>query len=209
MLACYRGERRAGRKAGSVKRTASTRSKSSRPPTGIKGPSKGSAKRQGAPPISVLKRVALVVFDFDGVMTDNRVLVMQDGSEGVMCNRSDGLGVGMLHASGVPMLVLSKEQNPVVSARCRKLKVECLQGIDDKIGTLTRIAAERGIEIRNIAYVGNDLNDVECMRAVGVPIAVADAWPVAMRVARYVTSRLGGHGAVREVCDWILSARNA
>lgn len=161
------------------------------------------------PPASLLRRIGLVVFDFDGVMTDNRVLVMQDGIEGVLCNRSDGLGIGMLRDAGVPMLVLSKEQNPVVTARCRKLKLECIQGIDDKPAALAKILAARGLTHDQVAYVGNDLNDVDCMRSVGLPIAVADAWPVAAKAAKFRTTRNGGHGAVREVCDWFLAARAA
>ncbi len=165
------------------------------------------ASKDRQPGAAMLNRIGLVVFDFDGVMTDNTVLVMQDGAEGVLCNRSDGLGIGMMKDAGIPMMVLSKEQNPVVAARCRKLKLDCLQGIDDKIGELTRIAAERSLTLDRVAYVGNDLNDVPCMAAVGLPIAVADAWPVAKRAARFITTRRGGHGAVREVCDWFLEAR--
>lgn len=154
-----------------------------------------------------LAALRLVVFDFDGVMSNNQVLVLQDGTEGVLCNRSDGLGVEMLHGAGVAMLVLSKEQNPVVAARCRKLRIECLQGIDDKVAELVRVLDERSIPPSAVAYVGNDVNDVGCMKMVGLPIAVADAYPQAVRVARLVTGRPGGHGAVREVCEWILAAR--
>lgn len=159
------------------------------------------------PPASLLRRIGLVVFDFDGVMTDNRVLVMQDGTEGVMCNRSDGLGIGMLRDAGVAMLVLSKEENPVVSARCRKLKLECIQGIDDKPAALAKVLTARGLTHDQVAYVGNDLNDVACMKSVGLPIAVADAWPAAAKASKFKTTRRGGHGAVREVCDWFLAAR--
>lgn len=155
----------------------------------------------------LLSTVRLVVFDFDGVMTDNRVLVLQDGTEGVFCNRSDGLGVGMLHAAGVPALVISKEQNPVVGARCRKLKLECVQGCDDKLAELRRQAGARGLEPGQIAYVGNDVNDLEPMRWVGVPIAVADAYPEVIAASRLVTSRPGGHGAVREVVEWVIVSR--
>jgi len=154
-----------------------------------------------------LAKLRLVVFDFDGVMTDNRVLVMQDGTEGVLCNRSDGLGIGMLRDAGLALLILSKEENPVVSARARKLKIECMQGIDDKLAALKTLLSQRGIDAGDVAYVGNDLNDLECMGHVGLPIAVSDAYPQVLRVARLVTTRPGGHGAVREVCDWILVAR--
>lgn len=154
-----------------------------------------------------LAKLHLVVFDFDGVMTDNRVLVMQDGTEGVLCNRSDGLGIGMLRDAGLALLILSKEENPVVSARARKLKIECMQGIDDKLTALKALLSQRGVDAGDVAYVGNDLNDLECMGHVGLPIAVSDAYPQVLRVARLVTMRPGGHGAVREVCDWILAAR--
>ncbi len=154
-----------------------------------------------------LAKLRLIVFDFDGVMTDNRVMVMQDGTEGVLCNRSDGLGIGMLRDAGLALLILSKEENPVVSARARKLKIECMQGIDDKLTALKALLAHRAIDAASVAYVGNDLNDLECMGHVGMPIAVADAYPQVLRIAQLTTTRPGGHGAVREVCDWILSAR--
>jgi hypothetical protein len=95
-----------------------------------------------------LTDIELLVFDFDGVWSNNQVLVMQDGTEGVLCNRSDGLGLELLRKSGMQMLVLSKEQNPVVAARCWKVKVECIQGIDDKLAELTRLTTKRGITLK-------------------------------------------------------------
>ena len=83
-----------------------------------------------------LSGIRVLILDFDGVMTDNRVLVMQDGTEGVMCNRSDGLGIGMLRKQGFPIFVISTETNPVVSARCKKLKSPCTQGHEDKLAAL-------------------------------------------------------------------------
>lgn len=169
-----------------------------------------------APSREAWAAVRMLVFDFDGVMSNNQVLVMQDGTEGVLCNRSDGMGVEMLRkaaAARTPafdpafsMLVLSKEVNPVVAARCRKLKMECHQGVDDKLPALQRLAAERGVKREQIAYVGNDVNDVECMSWAGLPIAVADAFPACKAAARVVTTATGGHGAVREVCDNIINA---
>lgn len=157
-----------------------------------------------------LASVTLVVFDFDGVMTDNRVLVAEDGRESVSCSRADGLGVQMLARGGVGCLILSTETNPVVSARAAKLGVECVQGLGDAKGeALRRILRERGLDPARVAYVGNDVNDVECLGLVGVPICVADAWPAARRAARYVTARRGGDGAVREVCDLVLAVRGA
>lgn len=156
--------------------------------------------------------IHLLIFDFDGVMTDNRVLVMQDGTEGATCNRSDGLGIGLLKEGiatngwNLSMMVMSKEKNPVVGKRCEKLKLECRQGIDDKLSELHRVLQERGITLEQVAYVGNDINDLACMRVVGLPIAVGDAYPPILAVAKGVTTKLGGHGAVREVCDWFIAS---
>jgi len=156
-----------------------------------------------------LAKVRFLVLDFDGVLTDNRVLVMRDGTEGVFCNRSDGLGIEMLRTAGFPAMVISKELNPVVSARCRKLKLDCVQGCDDKLSELKRQAEARSFTADQIAYVGNDINDLEPMGWVGVPIAVADAHPRALGAAKLVTTLNGGHGAVREVVEWILESRGA
>jgi YrbI family 3-deoxy-D-manno-octulosonate 8-phosphate phosphatase len=158
-------------------------------------------------PKALLGGIELLVFDFDGVMTDNRVLVFEDGREAVLCNRGDGLGLEMLRKAGVPMAVISKEINPVVGARCRKLKIPYLQGIEDKRAALANIAADRRVELAQVAYMGNDINDLECMQAVGLAIAPADSHPEARRAADLVTSAPGGFGAVREVCDLLLAAR--
>jgi YrbI family 3-deoxy-D-manno-octulosonate 8-phosphate phosphatase len=156
---------------------------------------------------TLLRGIELLVFDFDGVMTDNRVLVFDDGREAVLCNRGDGMGLEMLKKAGVPLAVISKEINPVVGARCKKLKIPYLQGIEDKLAELTQIVRERGLELAQVAYVGNDVNDLECMHAAGVAIAPADSHPDALRAADLVTSAPGGFGAVREVCDLLLAAR--
>lgn len=154
-----------------------------------------------------LRAVRLVVFDFDGVFTDNRVIVFEDGREAVVCSRGDGMGLGLLRRAGVDLLILSTETNPVVSVRARKLRVECLQGCENKWTALQEILGARGIAAAQVAYVGNDVNDIECLRHVGVPICVADAHPEAKAVARLVTERPGGKGAVREICDAIVRAR--
>ena len=155
---------------------------------------------------ALLRGVSLLVFDFDGVMTDNRVLVFEDGREAVLCNRGDGMGLEMLRKAGVPVAVISKEINPVVGARCKKLKIPYLQGIDDKLAELTRLVRERGLELAQVGYMGNDINDLACMRAAGLAIAPADSHPEALQIADLVTSSRGGFGAVREVCDLLLEA---
>lgn len=155
------------------------------------------------------RRVRLVVFDFDGVMTDNRVWVMEDGREAVACWRSDGIGLSALRAAGVESFVLSTERNPVVGARCRKLKLECEQGCDDKLKALRRLVADRGLSMDEVAYVGNDVNDLDCLKVVGLPIVVQDAHRSVWRAARWRTKAPGGRGAVREICDALVGWRTS
>jgi N-acylneuraminate cytidylyltransferase len=148
--------------------------------------------------------VALVVFDFDGVMTDNRVWVDENGREMVAAFRSDSLGAQIMMKAGVPALVLSTERNPVVAARCKKMNMEVVQGVDDKASALKAILSERGIDPRQVVYLGNDVNDLPCFPLVGCAVVVADAQPAALRQADLVLNRNGGYGAVRELCDLIL-----
>ncbi|MGH7489906.1 MAG: KdsC family phosphatase [bacterium] len=154
-----------------------------------------------------LDTIELVVLDFDGVLTDNGVWVSQDGTESVRCDRSDGLGIAALGHAGIPVIVLSTETNPVVAARCQKLGIPCMQGASDKGSTLRDLLAERGLDAEHVAYIGNDVNDLGCLELVGLPVAVADAYPEVLKVATLVLSRPGGHGAVREFCDLLLAAR--
>lgn len=141
-------------------------------------------------------------------MTDDRVLVDQHGTESVWCHRGDGWGIARLREAGVAIVVISAEVNPVVSARCRKLRIDAVQACDDKLHALQSLARERGLVSSRIAYVGNDVNDLPSLRWVGVPIAVADASPDVRAACRHVTSRPGGRGAVREIADWILATRH-
>lgn len=163
---------------------------------------------QSAHPPS-LSAVQLLVLDFDGVLTDNRVLVDEEGHESVMAHRGDGWGIARLKDAGIEVIVLSTETNPVVAARCRKLKIDCVQGQNNKLVALQQIASERGLMPRQIAYVGNDVNDIGCMQWAGSPIAVADAMPEVIRCAGWVTKALGGYGAVREVADALLRQESA
>lgn len=150
-------------------------------------------------------RVKLVVFDFDGVMTDNTAALSGNGRESVRVSRGDGLGIGLLRKAGVPMIVLSKETDPVVSSRCAKLKLPCFQGVGEKEAFLKKYLAGARIDPANVVYVGNDVNDIGCLKLVGLPVAVAGAHPAVFSEARLVLSRPGGRGAVREFCDRLLA----
>jgi len=146
-----------------------------------------------------------VVFDFDGVFTDNRVVVTDDGHEAVHCHRGDGMGLERLRNSGVELLILSKERNPVVTRRAEKLKLECQQATDDKVSFLKRWFADKGISPEATVYVGNDINDIGPLQLVGCGVVVADAHEDARACAQIVLSKNGGYGAVRELCDLIAS----
>jgi len=156
----------------------------------------------------LLERLRLAVFDFDGVFTDNRVWVNEAGDEILAFSRSDGLGLRRLEEVGVRPLIVSMEQSPIVSARARKLRVDCVQGVGNKLAVSRERTGELGVAFEDTAYVGNDINDAECLRAVGVPVVPSDAWPEVKPLARWVLSRAGGAGCVREFCDAVWEAQH-
>ncbi|AOW88775.1 cytidylyltransferase domain-containing protein [Streptomyces olivaceus] len=160
------------------------------------------AARPGALPTA--DDIDAVVLDFDGTQTDDRVLIDSDGREFVSVHRGDGLGIAALRRSGLTMLILSTEVNPVVAARARKLKLPVLHGIDRKDLALKQWCEEQGIAPERVLYVGNDVNDLPCFALVGWPVAVASAHDAVRGAARAVTTVPGGEGAVREVATWLL-----
>ncbi len=151
--------------------------------------------------------VDAVVTDFDGVHTDDTAEIDHKGNERVSINRGDGMGVRLLREAGVPVLILSTEQHPVVLARAEKLRVEAQHGVGDKAVALTEWAAARGIPLERVAYVGNDINDLGCLSIVGWPIAVPGSHPSVLSAARIVLGHRGGAGAVRELAERVLRAR--
>jgi YrbI family 3-deoxy-D-manno-octulosonate 8-phosphate phosphatase len=150
--------------------------------------------------------VDALVTDFDGVHTDDRLYLSQDGVESVRVSREDGMGVSLAHRAGVKMLILSTEVNPVVAARAAKLKVPVMHGQSDKAQALKEWIAAEGLDPNRVAYVGNDVNDLGCLRMVGWPIAVANAHPDVEAIARLKLTKRGGSGAVRELCELVVAA---
>ncbi len=150
---------------------------------------------------SRIRNIRLVAFDFDGVFTDNSVYVFEDGREAVRCFRSDGIGLSKLKRLGIETVIISTETNPVVVARAGKLGIPCLHAIEDKRAALNGILLEKGLALEQVAFVGNDVNDLPCLTCVGLPIVVRDAHADVLGAALHRTMAVGGRGAVREVCD--------
>lgn len=153
--------------------------------------------------------IKLVICDFDGVITDNRVWTDQHGNETVVASRSDSMRVAQLRAIGIDVFILSSEPNPVVAARAKKMGVEAVHGVglQDKGRVMRDILAEKNVNAEEVVYIGNDWNDLPCFDIAGWAVAVADAYPEVLRAADHVLTKAGGHGAVRELCDLILKAR--
>ncbi|MEV0092000.1 acylneuraminate cytidylyltransferase [Streptomyces sp. NPDC050738] len=155
--------------------------------------------------LPTLDDIDAVVLDFDGTQTDDRVLIDSEGRELVAVHRGDGLGVAALRdRTDLRLLILSTEQNPVVAARARKLRIPVLHGIDRKDIALKQWCDEQSISPERVLYVGNDVNDLPCFALAGWPVAVADAHDVVRGAARAVTTTPGGEGAIREIAAWLL-----
>ena len=149
------------------------------------------------------KTIKALVFDFDGVFTDNRVIVDENGKESVICSRSDGIGLSKVKSLGYKLLILSTEKNQVVAKRAKKLNVECIHGSDNKLFDLQNYCDLNGLKLSQILFVGNDINDLEVMKKVGIAISVSDGYREVKDVSSYILETKGGYGAVRELCDRI------
>jgi len=156
---------------------------------------------------NIAKKIKFVVFDFDGVFTDNCVFIDENGQEFVRCYRSDGIGLSRLKEIGVDLLILSSEPNDILKHRARKLKIKYINNCRDKFRRLSAEIKKRGLLLNQVAYAGNDINDSECLKKVGFPIVIADSHRDIVKLARYRTKLKGGKGAVREICDFIYNLK--
>lgn len=147
--------------------------------------------------------IKLIVSDFDGVMTDNRVQIDESGKESVYVSRADGQGINILRTLNIDLVIISTEKNNVVKKRAEKLNVECLHGIGNKDECLTAYCYKKNIELKNVAYIGNDINDYDAMKIAGIKIAPHDAYEEVKAIADYVTEANGGYGVVREIAGII------
>ena len=162
-------------------------------------------QEKSVPNRELLKSIKAIVFDFDGVMTDDQVYITETGEEMVMASRSDGMGISALKNAGLKLLILSKERNPVVARRAEKLQIEVIQACDNKLEALTKWLSKNQLPLSQCAYVGNDINDLQCMQAVKLAIAPNDAHPQATQAAHWRLTRAGGKGAIRELSDAIIN----
>ena len=151
-----------------------------------------------------LENIDAFIFDFDGVLTNNSVHLDQDGREFVSCSRADGLAFDVLRILNKPAYILSTEQNKVVTARANKLQVHALQGVENKAGALKRLALAKGFQLRNILYVGNDLNDYAAMQLCGYAVCPADSHKIIKDNSCVILKTKGGNGVVRELLEDIL-----
>jgi N-acylneuraminate cytidylyltransferase len=154
--------------------------------------------------------IKLVICDFDGVITDNRVWTDQDGRETIVASRADSMKIKQMREIGIDVMILSSEPNHVVAARAKKMGVEAIHGVglQDKGRVMREVLAEKHVKAEEVVYVGNDWNDLPCFELAGWAVAVADAYPDVLRAADHVLAKAGGHGAVRELCDLILNRKD-
>ena len=155
-----------------------------------------------------LKQIRLLLLDVDGVLTDGSIIYNDDGSETKIFNAKDGLGLRLAMSAGIEVAIVTGRRSKSLRHRCDNLGIRYLfEGVGDKAKLLAEIVAQTGIGSEQSAFVGDDLPDLPLMRRVGLAIAVADAHDIIRANARWTTTAAGGRGAVREVCEALLTAK--
>ncbi len=153
--------------------------------------------------------VKLIVYDFDGVLTDNKVLVSQDGTESVRCNRADGWWIKQFKLQGIEQIILTTELNPVVKARAQKLSLKVFQTENNKADFLNKYLKENKIDSNDVFYVGNEMNDESCFQMIEQTAAPSDSHPIIYRMAKYKLNTKGGDGIVRELYELLIQSNSA
>ena len=155
-----------------------------------------------------LAGLKLLSLDTDGVLTDGGLYYTDAGDEMRKFNVKDGMGIRMLQSAGVEVVIITASSAPAIAHRGHRLGLEHVYlETEDKLAALVELCDKRGIDLDQVAHVGDDVNDLPVLEAVGCPMSVANAMPAAKEVALYVTHNNGGEGAVREVCDLILELK--
>jgi YrbI family 3-deoxy-D-manno-octulosonate 8-phosphate phosphatase len=148
-----------------------------------------------------IDKIKLIIYDFDGVMTNNKVYVDQSGNETVQVNRADGLAIFKIKKLGISQTIISSELNPVVSVRASKLGIPCLQGINNKKDSVLKYCKENDIDIKKVAYVGNDINDKDAMEISGLTFCPSDGHKSIKEISDHILKAKGGNGVIRELLD--------
>lgn len=151
--------------------------------------------------------IECIVYDFDGVMTDNRCLVDENGVEAVFVNRGDGYAIARIREMGIYQAILSTEKKPVVARRADKLKIPVIYGAEDKGKELLRFCMENNIQISKTVFIGNDLNDMPAFELAGFKGAPADAEEEIKAAADWVSKKNGGYGVIRDFYRDIMCAK--
>jgi 3-deoxy-D-manno-octulosonate 8-phosphate phosphatase (KDO 8-P phosphatase) len=155
------------------------------------------------------KKIRLAIFDIDGVLTDGKLYLLDDGQNLKAFHCHDGLGIKLLARTGIITAVITSHRSALIDKRMAQLQIEHVyQGIENKITAYEELIAKLKLRDEEVAYMGDDLPDIAIIRRVGLGIAVANAADMVKQFARYTTNRNGGEGAVREVCEFILHAQN-
>ena len=149
--------------------------------------------------------IKAIFSDFDGVFTDNSVLVDQQGSEYVRCNRSDGIGINKLIKKNIYFCIISSEVVPIAQFRAKKIGIDCFTSVKDKYELIKTLQKKMNLLESECAFLGNDINDLKAFKAVGLKIAVKDSYLEILKSADLILEKGGGNGAVREACDFILN----
>tara|TARA_X000001036_G_scaffold374656_1_gene363136 strand:+ start:47 stop:1210 length:1164 start_codon:yes stop_codon:yes gene_type:complete len=155
-----------------------------------------------------LKKIQIIISDFDGVFTDNNLYLNDSGSESVKLSRSDGMAIQMLKEKDIKFVVISSEKNKVVHQRCKKLGIECFHGVKNKLDFLRNYLKNKKLKMNQVMYIGNDINDYECMRNCRISVTVNDGAEKIKQISDYILSKNGGNGAIRELAELILGDNN-
>jgi 3-deoxy-D-manno-octulosonate 8-phosphate phosphatase (KDO 8-P phosphatase) len=147
--------------------------------------------------------VSFFIYDFDGVMTDNKVVVREDGAESVICSRADGLAVSEIRKRGIPQVIISTESNKTVISRAAKLDIPVINNVADKKEAVVSYCRKLNIRLEETLFIGNDINDREAMLVTGFPVCPADAYREIKEIAKLVLPVGGGHGVIRALLNFI------
>ena len=165
-------------------------------------------KTQHNLPNSLLRKIRLFATDVDGVLTDAGMYYSESGDEWKKFNTRDGMGIKLLQKAGLITAIVTQERTRLVARRAEKLAIpEVHQGVTDKLSVIRDMARRHGISLGQIAYIGDDVNDIEALRSVGLSAAPADGLPQVVEIVDYVCRQKGGEGAVRELAELILLSR--